>query len=114
MGCNASTDAHETTALSGTLVQYPHPNGKKTVVIVGAGIAGITAAEMVWDNANVVLIDQKDHFEYNPFVVKVAQDEKMPETLFATFEESIKGFNNKFQFVQGKLLNVLKDNTIEI
>jgi hypothetical protein len=38
----------------------------------------------------------------------------MPETLFATFEESIKGFNNKFQFVQGKLLNVLKDNTIEI
>jgi apoptosis-inducing factor 2 len=62
----------------------------------------------------VVLIYQKDHFEYNPFIVKVAQDEKIPETLFATFEETIKGYNNKFQFVQGKLLNVLKENTIEI
>ena len=99
MGCNASADAHETTALSGSLVQYPNPNGKKTVVIVGGGIAGISAAEGIWDHANVVLIDQKDHFEYNPFIVKVAQDEKIPETLFATFEETIKGYNNKFQFV---------------
>ena len=114
MGCNASSDAHETTALSGSLVQYPHPNGKKTVVIVGAGIAGISAAEAVWDHANVVMIDQKDHFEYNPFIVKVAQDEKIPETVFATFEEAHKGFGDKIQFVQGKLLNVLKDNTLEI
>ena len=114
MGCTASADAHQTTALSGTLVEYPHSNGKKTVVIVGAGIAGISAVEAIWEHANVVLIDQKDHFEYNPFIVKVANDEKIPETLFATFEESIKGFNNKFQFVQGRLLSVLNANTIEI
>ena len=114
MGCNASSDAHQTTALAGTPVEYPHPNGKKTVVVVGGGIAGISAVEAIWEHANVVLIDQKDHYEYNPFVVKVAQDEKIPETIFATFEETIKGFINKFQFVQGRLVHVLKDNKIEI
>jgi hypothetical protein len=57
MGCTASSDAHSTLARAGDLVPYPNPNGKKTVIIVGGGIAGITAAEAVWDHANVVLID---------------------------------------------------------
>jgi len=56
MGCNASATLMRP-LLSGSLVHYPHPNGKKTVVIVGGGISGISAAEGIWDNANVVLID---------------------------------------------------------
>jgi len=115
MGCTASTDAQGGTPVAAeNPIQYPHLNGKKTVVVVGGGIAGISAVEAIWEHANVILIDQKDHFEYNPFVVKVAQDEKIPETIFATFEETVQGYNNKFQFVQGRLLNVLKDNKVEV
>jgi NADH dehydrogenase FAD-containing subunit len=115
MGCTASTDAQGGTPVAAeNPIQYPHLNGKKTVVVVGGGIAGISAVEAIWEHANVILIDQKDHYEYNPFVVKVAQDEKIPETIFATFEETVQGYNNKFQFVQGRLLNVLKDNKIEV
>ena len=39
---------------------------------VRLGLLSLRLAEGIWDYANVVLIDQKDHFEYNPFIVKVA------------------------------------------
>jgi NADH dehydrogenase FAD-containing subunit len=114
MGCNASTDAHETSALSGTTIPYPHPNGKKTVVIIGAGLSGIAAGEGIWEHANVVFVDQKDHFEYNPFSLKMASEPQIVDTLFATYEEGMKAFNQGVQFVQGRVLNVLKDNTLEV
>ena len=114
MGCTASSDAQSTTSLTSTSIPYPNPNGKKTVVVLGAGLAGFAAGEGIWDHANVVFIDQKDHFEYNPFSLKMASEPQLADTLFATYEEGMKAFNQGVHFVQGRVLNVLKDNVIEV
>jgi NADH dehydrogenase FAD-containing subunit len=113
MGCNSST-AQGATEVS-SLVPFPNPNGKKTVLIVGFSIAGYTVGEAIWDDANVVFIDARDHFEYVPTVLKSAIDEKWKDRIFATYAESVSGYKNKFSFVQATLLNVNGDGkTIEV
>ena len=40
------------------------------MVIVGASFAGFTLAEQIWDSYDVIFVDQRDHFEYWPGVLK--------------------------------------------
>ena len=118
MGCTASTTTGtlDPKQFGEPLTTYPDPAGKKTVVIVGASFAGFAAAEFVWDEANVVIIDQNDHFEYNPFSIKAASEgSATTDKLFQPYENFAKGYNGKFKFVQARLLNVLADaHTIDV
>src|SRR6478672_11850708 len=58
-------------------MRAPHPNlkpGQKEVVIVGAGFAGLNAAQELAnrDEVHVVLIDQKNHHLFQPLLYQVA------------------------------------------
>jgi len=111
MGCQASTASSP----AGPLLPFPHASGKKTVVIVGFSIAGFTVGEQLWDSHNVVFVDQRDHFEYWPGNLKQAVDGGIKDKIITPFADVIKGYNNAFQFVQGRLLNVQKEaNVIEV
>lgn len=113
MGCSNTTPANSPAAA--TVYPYPHENGKKTVVVVGFSIAGYTAGEAIWDDANVVFIDARDHFEYNPTSIKAAVDQGWKDKITCTYAESEQGYAGKFKFVQGTLLNVNGDGkTIEV
>lgn len=107
MGCTEST-------ASGPLeILLPNKdNGKKTVVIVGASIAGITLGELMWDYFNVTFVDQRDHFEYWPGNLKQTVDETIKDKIIVPFADFVKGYGDKFQFLQGRLLNVEKDTDL--
>lgn len=90
MGCNTSTASAPSNTTS--LVTVPNPNGRKTVVIVGASIAGFTVGEYLWDNYNVVFIDQKDHFEYISTCVKAANDEHWADKIMIGYDKVVAGY----------------------
>jgi NADH dehydrogenase FAD-containing subunit len=111
MGCQASTASDPSAAL----LPFPNANGKKTVVIVGFSIAGFTVGEQLWDFYNVVFVDQRDHFEYWPGNLKQSVDGTIKDRVITPFADTLKAYNNAFQFVQGRLLNVQKEtNIIEV
>ena len=87
-------------------MSVPDTNGKKTVLIVGAGIAGFTIGEFLWSEFNVVFLDQNDYFEYTPGNVKSAVDDKWADKITISYAEVISGHKNNFKYIQGKLLDV--------
>lgn len=114
MGCSSST-ANGPTQLDQALVPVPNPNGKKTVVIVGASIGGLTIGDGLWNDHNVVFIDKKDYFEYTPGSVKFPTDPKFGSRMTTKFADMVTGFGNKFKYIQGSLLGVASAiNAIEV
>lgn len=114
MGCGTST-ANGPTQLDQTLVPVPNPNGKKTVVIVGASFGGLTIGDGLWNDHNVVFIDKKDHFEFTPASVKFVTEAKWGNRMTSPLSELVTGFGNKFKHIQGTLLNVASTiNAVEI
>lgn len=111
MGCQASTASDPAAAF----IAYPNANGKKTVVIVGFSISGFAVGEQLWESHNVIFVDQRDHFEYWPGNLKQAVDGTIKDKILVPFADALKGYNNAFQFVQGRLANVHKEaNIIEV
>jgi hypothetical protein len=62
-------------------------------------MAGYTAGEALWDDTNVVYIDQRDHFEYNPTSIKAANDREWKDKIILPFADSEKAYKGKFKFV---------------
>ncbi len=56
------------------LVHPEKQNGKKIVLIVGAGFAGLNAAKSLakHENLHIVLIDKKNHHLFQPLLYQVA------------------------------------------
>ena len=108
MGCTEST-ANSPVEL---ILSNTNSKGKGTAVIVGASIAGLTIAEQIWDEYDVVFVDQRDHFEYWPGNLKQSIDATIKDKILVPFTEFAKAYEGKFQFVQGRLLNVQKDADI--
>lgn len=111
MGCTESTASGPMELL----LPATSSKGKGTVVIVGASIAGMTLGELLWDEYDVTFVDQRDHFEYWPGNLKQAVDGSIKDQIIVPFADFAKGYAGKFQFLQGRLLNVQKDtNLIEL
>lgn len=108
MGCTESSAS----APGELILPATSAKGKGTVVIVGASIAGLTLAEQIWDEYDVTFVDQRDHFEYWPGNVKQSVDATIKDKIIVPFSEFTKAYEGKFQFVQGRLLNVQKDTDI--
>ncbi len=95
MGCtesSASTPEH-------MILQNSNTKGKGVAVIVGASIAGLTLGEQIWDEYDVVFIDQRDHFEYWPGNLKQSIDGTIKDKILVPFAEFAKAYDGKFQFV---------------
>lgn len=111
MGCNTSTTASDPSHT----ISLANPHNKKTLVIVGASIAGFTVGEYLWNDYNVVFVDQRDYFEYNPTSIKNAVDKEWVDTITIKYSDVVTGHGNKFQYIQATLVNVDKEgNTIEV
>src|ERR1700742_2686819 len=55
------------------VVDAPPPSGRKRVVIVGGGFAGLAAAHALRQaDAEVVLIDRRNHHIFQPLLYQVA------------------------------------------
>ena len=75
----------------------------------------MTLGELLWDEYDVTFVDQRDHFEYWPGNLKQSVDESIKDQIIVPFTEFAKGYKGKFQFQQGRLLNIQKDtNLIEL
>jgi NADH dehydrogenase FAD-containing subunit len=111
MGCTESTASGPMELL----LPSTSSKGKGTVVIVGASIAGMTLGELLWDEYDVTFVDQRDHFEYWPGNLKQSVDGTIKDQIIVPFADFAKGYAGKFQFLQGRLLNVQKEtNLIEL
>ena len=59
----------ETRTREKSLPSYPAPRQRKRVVIIGGGFAGIAAARALKRcDAEVVLIDRRDHYIFQPLL----------------------------------------------
>jgi len=105
MGCTESSASTP----GEMILQNSNTKGKGVAVIVGASIAGLTLGEQIWDEYDVVFIDQRDHFEYWPGNLKQSVDGTIKDKIIVPFAEFAKAYEGKFQFVQARLLNVQKD-----
>jgi NADH dehydrogenase FAD-containing subunit len=85
---------------------------------VGASIAGFSLGEQLWAENNeyeVTFVDQRDHFEYWPGTLKQSTDSDIKDQIIVSFTEFTQAYEGKFNFVQGRLVNVRKDdNLIEV
>lgn len=75
----------------------------------------MTLGELLWEEYDVTFVDQRDHFEYWPGNLKQAVDDSIKDKIIVPFADFAKGYAGKFQFLQGRLLNVHKEaNLIEL
>ena len=95
------------------MVEQPQKYDKR-VLVIGGGFAGMTIAERLWNHAHVTLIDKKDHFEYFVTNIKILVKDNDFGSISIPFEEIRTAHNNAFDFVQGALTIVNKDDTITI
>jgi NADH dehydrogenase FAD-containing subunit len=85
----------------------------KHIVIVGGSFAGFTVAMALWNNFRVTIIDKKEYFENTTLLPRCMIDENLfTEKLYYSFNESRKRHNNAFDFIQGELTTVNRNNTI--
>ena len=84
------------------------------MVIVGGSYAGLACAESLWDLFNVTVVDRNDYLQLTPAAVKFTVNADLAGNVCVPYSEIVAGNKSKFQFVQGTLTQVNKDNTIEI
>jgi NADH dehydrogenase FAD-containing subunit len=82
------------------------------VVIVGASIAGLEIAELLWSYTEVVLIDTKDYFEYQPSLVRAPVQGEVLDDVTMSYASILKAHGNKASFIQAKLIQVNSTNSI--
>jgi NADH dehydrogenase FAD-containing subunit len=62
----------------------------------------------------VTVIDRNDYLQHTQGTIKLAHDTELPAVITISYSEIVEGNKNKFQFRQGTLTQLNKDNTIEI
>jgi len=85
----------------------------KRVVIVGASFSGLTVAERLWDNFNVLLIDRNDFFEYTCTNPRALVKSGQIEELTLQYQKLLRLNNNKADFLQAELKRV-KRTSIDV
>ena len=88
MGCTESTASGPMELL----LPATGPKGKGTVVIVGASISGMTLGELLWDEYDVIFVDQRDHFEYWPGNLKQTVDGTIKDQIIVPFTDFAKAY----------------------
>lgn len=87
---------------------------KKKVVIVGGSFAGLAAAEHLWTDFDVTLIDKNSFFEYCCMNARALVKESYIDELIVPYSDIVKTSGNKLTFIQGTLEMVNANNTIDI
>ena len=84
------------------------------MVIVGFSYSGFTVGELLWDTFDVTIIDRKNFFDHFALGIYGLVDERLIDYTLYPIETIQAGYGHKFKFVQASLLNVNRDNSIEI
>ena len=94
------------------------PNKKPTVVIVGANFAGLAALRKLTTKPHlcrVVLIDQRDYFEYTPGILRLfcqpQHFDRVTKSLVVPKEDSS---CCSYEFIQGKVIGLVGDEATSI
>jgi apoptosis-inducing factor 2 len=72
---------------------------KKKVVIVGGGFAGFRAAKKLENIYDVILIDEKDYFEYTPSILRVVVDPSHKNKIRIAYKKYLKSAIFRFEKV---------------
>ena len=86
----------------------------KKVFIIGGSFAGFTLACQIWELCDLTIIDQKEFFEYTLTLPRCFIKDNDPNELLIPLQECRKYTGNKFNYIQGTLLNVLKEDKVII
>ena len=79
---------HETFSQAWSSLPGPAPKKQKRVVIIGGGFAGIAAARALRRcNAEVVLIDRRNHHIFQPLLYQVATATLSPADIAAPIRQ---------------------------
>lgn len=103
----------------GSMNKIVHPKkseGKKIVVIVGAGFAGLNAAKALAGNSelHIIVIDQKNHHLFQPLLYQVASAGLNPADIAVPIRSEFSGIDN-VEIHLGRLENIsLTSNTIQL
>lgn len=98
------------------LVHPAKTKGKKIVVVVGAGFAGLNAAKILADQpeVEVIIIDQKNHHLFQPLLYQVATAGLNPSDIAVPIRAQFSGSSN-VEVHMGKIEHVaLKQNIVSI
>jgi NADH dehydrogenase FAD-containing subunit len=79
---------------------------RPTVVIVGGNFSGLAALEKLCEKANlfkIVLIDQRDYFEYTPGILRLFCQ---PDHFTEIAKKLSPGDDSKHKFIQGRVVSI--------
>jgi NADH dehydrogenase FAD-containing subunit len=91
----------------------PAKSGKR-VVIVGGSYAGYNVANQLMNDYSVTIIDKREYFDSFVAVPRAVAKKDYYNEIYVTYNDSRRGYGNKFNFVQGELTTVNSNNSIII
>jgi NADH dehydrogenase FAD-containing subunit len=97
----------------GGCVSAPAKAGKR-VVIVGASYAGYNIATQLLNDYSVTLIDKREYFDSFVAIPRALAVKDYYNEISVSYNDSRKGYANKFDYVQGELTTVNTNNSIII
>ena len=82
---------------------------------MGGSFAGLEVARKIWEYCDVTLIDKNNFFEYTCTATRGFVSNKRIHDILIGYDKIFeRAARNKVDFIQGSLLNVNEDCTIEI
>ena len=98
----------------------PRARPSQTVVIVGGNFAGLAALRELQSNhfhsLNVILIDQRDYFEYTPGVLRLFCEPHEVTKLVHSLSSVVKDNDGQqeYKFIQGSVTQVYKNHLLYV
>jgi NADH dehydrogenase FAD-containing subunit len=71
-------------------------------------------AELLWNDFKITIIDPKEYFEHIVLNIKTCIDPKWAQFLLFSYDSIQTSHEDKFTFIQGTLVNVNNDDSIEV
>lgn len=91
------------------------PNKKPTVVIVGANFSGLAALRKLATKprlCRIIIIDQRDYFEYTPGILRLfCQPKHFDNVTKILVADRGDSFCNSHEFIQGKVVGLVSDES---
>jgi NADH dehydrogenase FAD-containing subunit len=97
----------------GGCVSAPAKAGKR-VVIVGGSYAGYNIATQLLNDYSVTIVDKREYFDSFVAIPRALAVKDYYNEISVSYNDSRKGYANKFDYIQGELTTVNTNNTIII
>ena len=85
---------------------------RKRVVIVGGSYSGYNVANQLMNDYNVTIVDKTEYFDSFVAIPRAYAVKDYYNEISVSYNDSRRGYGNKFDFVQGELTAVNSNNSI--